>query len=209
MTAEKTIAAPHPDADSIRRYELLGCFLPLGLILAGIVLVILAALYGYGENPDNATAAAWVYGICSALVALPLSLFASGIVSSRLSFKRARLASNRGATDLPDDGTLHHCPHCGHVDRPVEPGVCVNCGKHRDDNLLVAKGDASELERQLLDFGVGGGSLLMVVSVIWFVGGYLAGRIFYYPPILFLVGLIAAVRGIVARRRSNNEANPK
>lgn len=31
--------------------------------------------------------------------------------------------------------------------------------------------------------------LMMVGAVIWFVVGYMAGYIYYYPPILFLIGL--------------------
>jgi hypothetical protein len=44
--------------------------------------------------------------------------------------------------------------------------------------------------------GALGGILMMVIAVVWFVVGYAAGRIFFYPPVLFVVGFIAMVRGL-------------
>jgi hypothetical protein len=44
--------------------------------------------------------------------------------------------------------------------------------------------------------GAVGGILMMVIAVVWFVGGWMAGRIFFYPPILFVIGFIALVKGI-------------
>jgi hypothetical protein len=47
--------------------------------------------------------------------------------------------------------------------------------------------------------GVIGGLLMMVVAVVWFVVGYAGGRIFFYPPILFIIGLVAAGKGLMNR----------
>jgi hypothetical protein len=44
--------------------------------------------------------------------------------------------------------------------------------------------------------GALGGLLMMVIAVVWFVLGYLAGWIYFYPPVLFVVGFIAFVRGL-------------
>ncbi len=41
-----------------------------------------------------------------------------------------------------------------------------------------------------------GGILMMVIAVVWFVVGYVAGWVFYYPPILFLIGLYAFFKGM-------------
>ena len=42
-----------------------------------------------------------------------------------------------------------------------------------------------------------GGTLMMVGAVVWFVGALvLADRIFFYPPILFVAGMVAVFRGI-------------
>jgi hypothetical protein len=47
--------------------------------------------------------------------------------------------------------------------------------------------------------GAGGGILMMVIAVVWFVVGWWAGRIFIYPPILFIIGLVSFIRALVTR----------
>jgi len=42
-----------------------------------------------------------------------------------------------------------------------------------------------------------GGLAMMLIAVLWFFGGLWAGYIFFYPPILFVVGIIALVKGMV------------
>ncbi|MEM7475541.1 MAG: hypothetical protein AAF483_11175 [Planctomycetota bacterium] len=42
-----------------------------------------------------------------------------------------------------------------------------------------------------------GGLLAMIGAVVWFVVGYMAGYIFFYPPILFIIGLVGFIRGLV------------
>ncbi len=41
------------------------------------------------------------------------------------------------------------------------------------------------------------GILMMIGAVVWFFGGLAAGIIFFYPPILFILGLIAMVKGLM------------
>ncbi|MBX9622837.1 MAG: hypothetical protein K2X82_03395 [Gemmataceae bacterium] len=52
------------------------------------------------------------------------------------------------------------------------------------------------LERKVLNGGVAGGVLAMAIAVVWFVAGLFADILFYYPPFLFVFGLIAFVRGL-------------
>jgi hypothetical protein len=47
------------------------------------------------------------------------------------------------------------------------------------------------------DAGVLGGLTMMGIAVLWFVLGLACGIVFYYPPILFVVGLIGLVRGVL------------
>ncbi len=48
-----------------------------------------------------------------------------------------------------------------------------------------------------INAGIGGGMLMMLLAVIWFFGALiLADRIFLYPPILFVLGLIAVFKGL-------------
>jgi hypothetical protein len=46
-----------------------------------------------------------------------------------------------------------------------------------------------------LNGGVVGGALMMFIAAVWFVIGLWAGWLFYYPPILFVIGFIAMVKG--------------
>ena len=48
-----------------------------------------------------------------------------------------------------------------------------------------------------INAGVGGGILMMIVAVVWFVVGLMNDWIFYYPPILFVLGLVAFIKGLV------------
>ncbi len=52
------------------------------------------------------------------------------------------------------------------------------------------------LERRVFNGGVAGGLLAMVAAVVWFVAGLAADRIFFYPPILFLIGLCGFFKGL-------------
>jgi hypothetical protein len=53
-----------------------------------------------------------------------------------------------------------------------------------------------------INAGVGGGLLMMVLAVVWFFGALLlVDRIFFYPPILFVLGLIAFFKGLANSTR--------
>lgn len=45
--------------------------------------------------------------------------------------------------------------------------------------------------------GVLGGLAMMVLAAVWFVVGLYAGWIYFYPPILFVAGLVALVKGLM------------
>ncbi len=44
--------------------------------------------------------------------------------------------------------------------------------------------------------GVAGGALMMVIAVVWFVLGLMNDWVFFYPPILFILGLVALIKGL-------------
>jgi hypothetical protein len=50
-----------------------------------------------------------------------------------------------------------------------------------------------------INSGMIGGLLMMIIAAVWFGVGYAAGRIFFYPPILFVVGLVALGKGFFER----------
>lgn len=43
------------------------------------------------------------------------------------------------------------------------------------------------------------GIITMVIAVIWFFGGLLVGIIFFFPPIMFIGGMIALINGIAQK----------
>ncbi len=49
-----------------------------------------------------------------------------------------------------------------------------------------------------INAGVGGGILMMVIAIIWFVVGLMFDWVFFYPPILFIIGLIALIKGLAS-----------
>lgn len=52
------------------------------------------------------------------------------------------------------------------------------------------------LENRMLSGGVLGGIGMMIGAVAWFVVGLMNDYIFFYPPILFVVGLVAFFKGL-------------
>ncbi len=49
------------------------------------------------------------------------------------------------------------------------------------------------------------GILMMIGAMIWFFVALAAGLIFYYPPILFIIGIVSVVRGILARSAQHDD----
>lgn len=52
-------------------------------------------------------------------------------------------------------------------------------------------------EAGVLSGGVIVGGLVMLGAVVWFVVGLAAGFMFFYPPILFVIGLVAFIKGLL------------
>jgi hypothetical protein len=68
-------------------------------------------------------------------------------------------------------------------------------------NELLAKARADEAEKKQENVAWSNGQILsgigmMIGAVMWFVTGLVFGRIFCYPPILFVLGVIAVINGI-------------
>jgi hypothetical protein len=51
-----------------------------------------------------------------------------------------------------------------------------------------------------MNAGVIGGLLMMLIAVVWFAVGLAVGIIFFYPPILLVLGFIAMVKGLMGGR---------
>jgi hypothetical protein len=52
------------------------------------------------------------------------------------------------------------------------------------------------LEKRGIEKGMFGGIAMMAIAAAWFVVGLMCNRIFFYPPILFVIGLFAFVKGL-------------
>ncbi|MBP3957496.1 hypothetical protein J8F10_19790 [Gemmata sp. G18] len=56
--------------------------------------------------------------------------------------------------------------------------------------------DNFRIERRVATGGVAGGLLAMLIAVVWFIAGLMNDWIFFYPPILFILGLVAFIKGL-------------
>lgn len=52
-------------------------------------------------------------------------------------------------------------------------------------------------ENSIFEGEILAGIAMMVGAVVWFVGGLAVGYIFFYPPILFFVGLASLIKGLI------------
>jgi len=117
---------------------------------------------------------------------------------------------------------LHQCKVC--TKRKFNPSVGLICGLTMDKPNFIDRCEEGELdeaealrleklksqaeeeevsggffgaEKQGMKKGVLGGFVMITIALVWFFGGIAAGYIFYYPPILFIIGLVALVKGIM------------
>jgi hypothetical protein len=70
---------------------------------------------------------------------------------------------------------------------------------HDDEDLAQRKRRGTD-SGSMLDKGALGGLGMMGIAIVWFVGGGLFGVWFIYPPILFVLGLIAFIKGLIDGR---------
>lgn len=50
-------------------------------------------------------------------------------------------------------------------------------------------------EKKGLKKGVLGGVAMIAIALVWFFVGLAAGRIFFYPPVLLVIGIVSIVKG--------------
>jgi hypothetical protein len=68
-------------------------------------------------------------------------------------------------------------------------------------------GNNSSLEGKGIKMGVLGGIIMMVVAGVWFFAGLAANRIFFYPPILFVIGIYALIKGLASGNIAGEKKN--
>jgi hypothetical protein len=69
-----------------------------------------------------------------------------------------------------------------------------------DEKFVVPdeEGEFFAPEKKGIKAGVLGGIIMIAIALIWFFAGLAAGYIYYYPPILFFIGLYALIKGLVS-----------
>ena len=72
-----------------------------------------------------------------------------------------------------------------------------NNGSSYEKQLVKKDGGFFAPEKAGIKKGVIGGVIMMGVAILWFFGGLYIGLIFFYPPILFLIGLYTFIKGLI------------
>lgn len=94
------------------------------------------------------------------------------------------------------------------MEKPVFEGTCDQGELDESEAIRLKKlKEAAEEEEDTGGFfgaekkgmkkGVLGGVAMITIAIVWFVVGYAAGYIFYYPPILLVIGVVAVIKGLV------------
>ncbi|MEZ6043138.1 MAG: hypothetical protein R3C20_21785 [Planctomycetaceae bacterium] len=110
-------------------------------------------------------------------------------------------AADPFGSDPWDDGADSYDPYVDPVGTGPMPGRSRKRTKSSAQPTLKGTGNEPPAAQYQRSSGVDGGMILkgvamMVGAVVWFVAGWSAGRIFFYPPILLVIGLVTAVRGL-------------
>jgi hypothetical protein len=71
--------------------------------------------------------------------------------------------------------------------------------KRRLPSKRERKKESRRLPMVFINKEVAGGVVMIVVAIVWFVSGLLwLNRIFFYPPVLLILGIAAIVKGFTA-----------
>jgi hypothetical protein len=60
-------------------------------------------------------------------------------------------------------------------------------------------------EKKGFSMGMLGGLLMMAIAAVWFFVGMAAGYIYFYPPILFVMGIVALIKGMADGNVAGNK----
>ena len=119
---------------------------------------------------------------------------------------------------------LRFCKVCSHRKMDIQAGIY--CGKPRQKSAFEGKcesfsGNQQELKKEKvrqiarqqhdqkessyfapeqkgMKKGVLAGLVMILIAVVWFFGGLAVDRIFFYPPVLLIIGIVAVVKRAAA-----------
>lgn len=102
-----------------------------------------------------------------------------------------------------------YCPSCFENKKQKELKVQLNeleeFNHTTPQTYETDDGGFFSLEKKGIKKGAAGGLLMMFIAVIWFVVGYALGYIFFYPPILFIIGLFSFLKGVATGNYSGKD----
>ncbi len=101
------------------------------------------------------------------------------------------------AAPPPDERPVHPPPPRNPL--PPPPPVRSVKKKQRDVQRSTPRVVFEEGWFGSVNAGVVGGLLMMGIAAAWFFIALAAGRIFFYPPILFVIGFISMIKGATGR----------
>jgi len=84
----------------------------------------------------------------------------------------------------------------------------VNLVKRRFKDRDTTR-DSFALEKKGVDMGVVGGLLMMGGAAAWFFIGLAGGYIFFYPPVLFVIGIFALLKGLFTGNVAGKRRAPR
>jgi LSD1 subclass zinc finger protein len=100
------------------------------------------------------------------------------------------------------------CPECDDEVRPED--TRCSCGARlTPTRMLMQQEDAKHsgrfgLEKRILSGGVVGGAIAMLIAAAWFSLGLQADRVYFYPPVLFVIGFISLIKGLLKSEESED-----
>lgn len=126
--------------------------------------------------------------------------------------------------------TLSFCTECLNRKFDLQRGVICKlineipsfestCPDFKEDSEVAqrnafAQNDLNGLNREIdleeetwglnkfgINNGIAAGTLMIIGALAWFFGGLSIGFIFYYPPILLILGIITLLKGIKTKKR--------
>ena len=92
---------------------------------------------------------------------------------------------------------LRKCQNCGHDLEEYNS----NREKALEGTGFTSIGNGFSIEESILKLGPIGGIIIMIISIVWFFSGLYGGTIFFYPPILFTIGIAGTISGFVIMKK--------
>jgi hypothetical protein len=114
----------------------------------------------------------------------PFAELPTSHASSSGGYGRAPIATFRGTAPVPQVAAIHAAPN------PYLARAAAELSNERPVPQQRSK-------PAFLNANTGIGLLMMIGAVVWFVAGLFGGIIFFYPPVLLVLGMIQFGRGLL------------